>query len=101
MHTLVACAPDKLGLKPGEQVQQGVEDKGRRLDEPCEDILKKLDRMKQQRVKRLRLSGGMALWKAIKEGAWQRVKKINDARISKWKNNPPPPPDPDDEIPMG
>ncbi len=50
--------------------------------------------------KRIRLSGGMALWKAIKEGAWLRVKKINDARIAKWKNNPPPPPDPDDEIPM-
>ncbi len=48
--------------------------------------------------KKLRLSGGMSLWKAIKDGAWQRVKKINDARIAKWKNNPPPEPDPDDEI---
>lgn len=50
--------------------------------------------------KKLRVSGGMALWKAIKEGAWQRVKKINDARIAKWKNSAPLDADPDDEIPM-
>lgn len=49
--------------------------------------------------KKLRLSGGMALWKAIKEGSWQRVKKINDARIAAWKSKTTKP-DPSDEIPL-
>lgn len=37
-------------LVPGVPADAGVEDKGKRMEEPCEVILKKLDRLKQQRV---------------------------------------------------
>jgi len=40
----------QMALAPGVEVSQGVEDKGRRIDEPCQKILDKLDRLKQQRV---------------------------------------------------
>lgn len=39
-----------MSMEPEKTVSQGVGDRGRRMDEPCEDILKKLDRLKQQRV---------------------------------------------------
>jgi hypothetical protein len=50
--------------------------------------------------KRIRVSGGMMFWKAIKDGCWKRVQKLNEARIAQWRGTPPPLPDPDDEIPM-
>lgn len=34
---------------------------------------------------RVRVAAGMALWKSVKEGAWDRVRELNDARIAKWK----------------
>jgi IS605 OrfB family transposase len=40
----------QLDLVPEVEVPQGVEERGQRMDEPCEDILNKLDRMKEQRV---------------------------------------------------
>lgn len=47
--------------------------------------------------KRIRVSGSMALWKAIKDGAWQRVAELNKQRLAKWCG---PTPEPDDEIPL-
>jgi IS605 OrfB family transposase len=44
---------------------------------------------------RLPVSGGMALWKAIKEGCWGRVAELNRKRINKWKGIVP---DPEDDI---
>ena len=48
--------------------------------------------------KRLRVSGGMMFWKAIKDGCWKRVQKLNAARIAQWRGTPPPEPDTEDEI---
>lgn len=35
------------------------------------------------------VAGGMALWKAVKEGCWQRVAALNAARLRKWGIEPP------------